>query len=345
MRKYIKCLTFFLAATLLLLSFAGCAEKPTEEDKLYSQVVGSAGEYDILYEELRFVTLTYRQILDVTYGDGVEENGTIWDRSDSAERYREELEKKVLSMLEENYRVLAACSAYNIGRAVLEGSEIQGMVNMQYQTAMNSFESEEAFLEDMHGKFMTERLYRLYLGRDFMKYKLRDAVLADKDSAIIKDQDSFLKWLNNGNCVYVQHILLRNDKGDDKETNRTLAQEVSDSLKSGERIIDDYVGSAFFNEDLTNVAPYYLIPGLYDEKLTEAGLRLYSDGDASDVIETEEGFYVLQRLKAPKGNLESKLADLYDTYLWAMIGKENATTESTVSLNDYGRSIDLVTLN
>lgn len=344
MRKYTTYISCLLVAALLLLALVGCAKETDNESELYSQVVGSAGEYDILYEELRFATLTYRQILDVTYGDGVAENGTIWDRPESAERYRGELEKKVLALLEENYRVLAACSAYGIGRDVLEGNEIQSMVSMQYKTAMNGFESEEAFLEGMKENFMTERLYRLYLARDFMKYKLRDAVLADESSNVIKDQDSFLKWLNNGNCVYVQHILLKNDIGDDKETNRRLAQEVSDSLKSGDEIIDTFVGSAFFNEDLTNVAPYYLIPGLYDKALTDAGLRLYSDGDASDVIETEEGFYVLQRLPAPKGDLEGKLADLFDTYLWAMIGESSSSTESAVTLNDYGSSIDLVTL-
>ena len=345
MRKYIKCLAALLAALLLFFSLAGCAEEKDAEDELYSGVVGSAGEYDILYEELRFVTLTYKQILDVTYGDGVAENGTVWDRPESAERYRGELEKKVLSMLGENYRVLAACSAYGIGRDILEGDEIQSMVEMQYKTAMNGFESEESFLEDMHANFMTERLYKLYLARDFMKYKLRDAVLADQNSTVIKDQESFRTWLNNGNCVYVQHIFLRNDEGDDKEANRRLAEEVSESLQSGDQIIDTYVGSAFFNEDLTNVTPYYLIPGLYDKALTDVGLRLYSTGDASDVIETDEGFYVLQRLEAPKGDLDTKLADLYDTYLWAMIGEQNTTAESEAFLNDYGRSIDLVAMN
>lgn len=344
MRTYTRLIATLLIAILLLLSLAGCAEEKPEENPLYSEIVGTMGEYDILYEELRFVTLTYRQILDATYGDDNAENGTIWDDPVTAEKYREELKSKVLAMMAKEYRVLAACSAYGIGRDVLEGSEIQGLVDRQYKTAMDTFESEEAFLKDMSDKFMTERLYRLYLARDFMKYKLRDAVLKDTDSDIIKDQESFHKWLINGNCVYVQHVFLRNDKNEDKETNRLLAQEISDALQSGDEVIDSYVGSRL-NDDVTNIAPYYLIPYLYDEALTDAGLRLYSDGDATDVIETEEGFYVLQRVEEPKGTLESKLADLFDTYLWTKIGATSSDTESTVTLNEFGKSVDLVTMN
>ncbi|MBE6588639.1 MAG: hypothetical protein E7643_00545 [Ruminococcaceae bacterium] len=345
MQRLIKYTAALLSLILPLFSFLACSDTDKEENALYTEVVGSAGEYDILYDELRFVTLTYRKILDATYGDGIDDNGTIWDREESAKRYRGELEKKVQAMLEENYRVLAACSVYGIGRDVLEGEEIQQQVSLQYKNAVASFSSEEAFLADMDGNFMTERLYKLYLARDFMKYKLRDAVLQDKDSEVIKDQESFYKWLNNGNCVYVQHILLRNDEGEDKEANRRIAEEVSATLKKGEQTIDAFVGSAFFNEDLTNVSPYYLIQGLYDPALTDAGLRLYSDGDASDVIETEEGFYVLQRIEAPKGDLEGRLADLYDTYLWTMIGETSTEVGNTdVILNDYGKSLDLVTL-
>ncbi len=334
MQKTIKISALFLALLFLSLPLLSCSQN--------ERAVATVGDYEILYEELRFITMSYKQILESDHGDGIAENGTIWDDPVLTERYRPELEKQVMTMLEQNYRVLLTCEAYGIGRDVLESKEIQDEVDRQFESAAKSFSSKDAFLADMEANYMTENLYRLYLAREQMKYKLRDAVLADEDSTAIRDQQSFYDWLLDGNCVYVQHILIRNDEGEDKAFNRSLAEEVSVSLQNKERHINEYVGNALFNEDLTNVSPYYLVPTLYDEALCEAGLRLYDVGDASDVIETEEGFWVLQRIEEPTGELNAQIGDLFDSYIWAILGS-NTTQGVTVAVefNDYGKEIDL----
>ncbi len=343
MKRSLKYTALLLSLILLLLPLSACSEEDNSPDE-GEKIVGSAGEYDILYDELRFVTLTYKKLLDIDYGDGDAANGTIWDDEDTAQRYKKTLEDKVYAMLEENYRVLAACSVYGIGRDVLESEEIQSRVEAQYKSAIATFSSKEAFLADMESNFMTERLYRLYLARDFMKYKLRDAVLLDEDAEVIRDQDAFYKWIRNGNGVYVQHILLRNDEGEVVESNRIIAEEVSNAIKDGEYTIEDYVGTQI-NDDLTNAAPYYLIKGLYDEALTDAALRLYADGDVTDAIETDDGYYVIQRMEEPKGDLEGRISDLYDTYLWTAIGSTASDADAEITLNEYGKSIDLTKIN
>lgn len=336
MQKTIRYLAALLSCLLLLLPLSSCAQSENEK------IVATVGEYEIRYEELRFVTMSYQKILDATYGDGIEDNGTIWDDPALAAKHLPELEEKVLLMLEQNYRVLVACAAHGIGKDVLESPEIQAEVDRQVKSAADSFSSRDAFLKDMEANFMTENLYRHYLAREQMKYKLRDAVLKDGDSTLIRDQQSFYAWLREGNGVYVQHVFIRNDEGEDVEANRLIATEVSLSLRSRERHIDDYVGNAFFNEDLTNVSPYYLIPSLYDEEIVASGLRLYEVGDASEVIETEEGFWVLQRIEEPEGELDRQIGDLFDSYLWAAIGTDTADGVSvTVEFNDYGKSLVL----
>ena len=334
MKNIKKITAAILACICIALSLAGCAANENE------RVIGTCGTYDVLYEELRFVTMTYKKILDETYGDGNAENGTIWDDPVLAQRHLPELEEKVMQMLEQNYRVLIACAAHGIGRDVLESAEIQAEVDRQVKSAEESFSSRDAFLKDMEANFMTESLYRHYLAREQMKYKLRDAVLKDESSTLIRDQQSFHAWIREGNGVYVQHVLIRNDEGEDIETNRLIATEISRNLRSHERHIDEYVGNAFFNEDLTNVSPYYLIPSLYDEALVEAGQRLYEVGDASEVVETKEGFWVLQRIEEPEGELDRQIGDLFDAYLWAAIGADTSDGVTvTVEFNDYGKSI------
>lgn len=145
MKRSLKYTALLLSLILLLLPLSACSEEdnsPDEDEK----IVGSAGEYDILYDELRFVTLTYKKLLDIDYGDGDAANGTIWDDEDTAQRYKKTLEDKVYAMLEENYRVLAACSVYGIGRDVLESEEIQSRVEAQYKSAIATFQARKPFL-------------------------------------------------------------------------------------------------------------------------------------------------------------------------------------------------------
>ena len=334
MSKAVKILALTVALLFLSLPLLSCSEN--------EKAVATVGEYEILYEELRFITMSYQKILDVTYGDGIADNGTIWDDERTAELYRADLERSVMEMLEQNYRVLLACEHYGIGKSVLESAEIQSAVDRQVKSAEESFASRDDFLADMEANYMTENLYRLYLAREQIKYKLRDAVLADESSTVIKDQQSFYDYLREGNGIYVQHVLIRNDAGEDQETNRAIAKEISVALQNKEHHINDYVGNAYFNEDLTNVAPYYLVPALYDEALVTAGQRLYDVGDATDVIETEEGFWVLQRIEEPEGELDRQIGDLFDSYIWASLGNGSVIgTDVTITFNDYGKSIDL----
>lgn len=333
-------LTALLSVLLLLLPLSACAAQS-------EKVIGTCGSYDLLYEELRFITMSYKQILDATYGDGNDDNGTIWDSPETAERYRAELEEKVLSMLAENNRILALCEAYGITKEIYNGDEIQNAVNAQLKQDIASVGGQDAFDKEMESIYMTENLYRTYLARDLMKYKLREAILNDPACSedIITDQTAFSDWLADGHCVYVQHIMIRNDEGEDAAMNRLFAEEVSEKLQSGENRIEDFIGNKNFNEDLTNTAPYYLVEGLYDQALTDAGLRLYDVYDASDVIETDNCYYVLQHVPEEDDTLSSQLSDLFDTYLWAKIGAMvNQSDVTQVTLNDYGKSIDLTAM-
>ena len=76
MRYLKKTAAAILACIFIALALTGCG---TNE---YERVIGTCGTYDVLYEELRWVTLMYKQILDETYGDGNAENDEQYQRSD-----------------------------------------------------------------------------------------------------------------------------------------------------------------------------------------------------------------------------------------------------------------------
>ena len=100
-----RTLAAVMALVLLVLSLVGCGSKikPVESTEQEMRVVGKCDEYDIYYEELRFVTQTYKNTLEQKYGKG------IWDDAQTAEKYRAELESLVLENLKANYAILTGC--------------------------------------------------------------------------------------------------------------------------------------------------------------------------------------------------------------------------------------------
>ena len=103
-------LTALVLALVLLtpLLFACSSAKPIEGTEEELAVIGTCADTDVLYEELRLVTLTYRAMLAQQYGDD------IWSDPTKAEAHRRELEELVYGNLTANYAVLSLCNEYDI---------------------------------------------------------------------------------------------------------------------------------------------------------------------------------------------------------------------------------------
>ena len=79
-----KTLAFCLSILFILTSFVGCSKGPLDKIKSSEQdltVVGSVAGTDILYEELRCLTLGFKERMEWTYGDD------IWENEEKAKKY------------------------------------------------------------------------------------------------------------------------------------------------------------------------------------------------------------------------------------------------------------------
>jgi hypothetical protein len=164
---------------------------------------------------------------------------------------------------------------------------------------------------------MTEHLMRFTLAVYVMETRLLEALAASGLFFASDKEDDFLAWIRQGNGAYVQHLFVRNDVGDSFDENRARAQEARDLLISGQKNINSLVGNSRYNEDPLNTAPYYMIRDVYDEALEQAALALTDAGSISNVIETEEGFYVFVRLADTDDQLRGQIANLLSSYQWA----------------------------
>lgn len=343
-RKILRAAAIFAVCAMLICSFCACANAKNRK------AVATSGEYEIPYEQLRFVTMTYKMEMDARYGDGNDENGTIWDDAETAEAHRAELEELVWGTIRENYAVLQACSAKKIGREAFEGKEIKAAVDEQIDALIAEYASKKDYKAALKESFATEELFRFYFALDEMKYLLHAAM--QRDGAFLSDEAEFEEWLLDGNSAYVQHFLLRHESEEEKEVNRARLEDARDKFLSGEWTLADCINRA--NEDLSNVAPYYLMRGVHKDALVDAAVGL-DVGDASEIVELDGALYVLVRMEeatvegangTTETSLSLQLTNLLSTYQWAIVGDavELAKANLNIELNDYGKSIDLVTM-
>ena len=337
MRRIIKILSLLLALLLLLSSLCACKSKWDKEGK---KKIGECGEYDVLFEELRFVTLYYKDSLASAYGED------IWDTPESAEKYRAELEKTVWDMMLNNYAVLAACAHYGITKKDMESDAIQKAVDEQIAEAIAEAGGEEAFKEMLRSNYMTESFMRFSLAVTQMEYELY-YVLTDDLGLIMDDQETFLEWLEDGNSTYVQHLFIRNDPHDSVEANRAIAESARERLIKSmdyEKELELMLGNAQTHEDTAVMTPYFIVRDVYTEDITSATLGLKNPGDVSEVIETDLGFYVFVRMDYKPDVLLLQLSSLLRSYQWVKVEEEvNRHREGlAIELNQYGQSIDLL---
>ncbi len=330
----IRSLACVLVLALCLPLLVGCASWQEQKP------VATCGDYEILYEELRFVTLTHKDRMSDTYGED------IWKDPDTAEQYRAELEEAVYATLKENYMLLVACNYYRLTREDLESDAIQDAVDKEYDAAVQEYESyySDDFEEGMEALYLTENLFRFYLAVEQMKNELF-YVLARDLQMIEDEEDVFYDWLLDGNCAYVQHVFICNDEGDDPAINRIWAEEVQASLASGRHTVGEYIDSAI-NEDTTNTAPYYIVRDVYEEALVDAALALGDVNDVSPVVEADGGYYVFVRMEDSTETLLSQLTTLFTLYQGAKLGQivDGFADQVQIEWNDYGKSLDLLTI-
>ena len=344
-KKLLHAAAILLLCTLFICTFDACANAKNKK------VIGTSGEYEIPYEQLRFITMTYKMDLDAKYGDGNEENGTIWDDPTTAEQYRAELEKLVWGTMKENYALLAACANYHIGRDAFEGKEIKKAVDQSMKEVLAEYATKRDYKNDLKERYATDSLFRFYFAMDEMKYLLHGAM--QKDGAFFTDEAAFEEWLTDGNCVYVQHFLLTHESDEEKEENRTILEAAREKLISGEWTLTDCINKA--NDDLSNVSPYYLVRNVHKDELVDAALLLEEADDVSEIVEIEGALYVFVRIaevasEDANGKFQStlslQLTNLLSTYQWAIVGDavEAAKEDVQFELNEYGKSIDLVAM-
>lgn len=338
MRKYIKrAVSFLLTAAILVgaLMLFSCSDN----EKLNRTAVGKIGDYEVYYEELRWMTMQYKNIMAANYG------ANIWKNADTAEKYRAELENAVFSNIISNYAVLTLCEddifILNGEKLIdINGSDIQQIVDNYVDATIEEAGGKLEYNKSLEDNYLTDSLYRFMCGVDacesiLFSYYCNLAIIDDSDEAAI---DYIYE-----NFIRTVHVYIQNDKNDDVEANRALAEAIRIKLVNGEDI-NALVKNYSEDRYMASSDGYYFTHGQYSEAYENAAFAL-EIGEISPVVETYSGLYVIQRLELDGSYIGAHFStDLKDQYLLAVFNKEIEECKSSLSFtpNDFGAKLDLV---
>ena len=327
-----KSFIIFLALALLVCSLSSCAKKDRK-------MVGTVGAYEVYYEELRWLTMQYKDIMASAYGED------IWKSSDTAEQYRAELESRVYSSIVSNYVILTLCDDDMLklnGQKLIDinSSDVQTIVDNYINSTIDELGGRNEYNKNLKENYLTDSLYRFINGVDvcesiLFNYYCSLSIIDDSDEAAIDYiYDNFIRTV---------HIYIQNNEGDNVEDNRRLAQALKIKLDNGEDMIQLI---SKYSEDQYTASKdgRYFTNGQYSDDYENVAFALELN-EISEVIETSSGFYIIQRLPMEDEYIGAHFTtELKDQYLLAVFDKamNERKTNLTFVPNEFGSSVDLV---
>ena len=336
-------LTAFLALVFISLPLVGCAEAtrlykidPTDEE---ARVVGKVGEFDIYYDELRYLTMTYKHQMQSKYGE------EIWKTEESAAPYIEELKISVAAALTANYGALTVAKENGI---TLDDEEVKKYCDLRLEEiaadltlmlisshgSQNSAttssepvddgytpsddEVNKAYRDQLEATYLTDRYVRFTFSVDACVEQL--VIKYEKDGKLLTSDEDIEKYIKSNFCRTL-HVFIRNDEGESVGANREKAEQALAELEGG-KSFNSLVGSKY-NDDLmtTTVNGNYFGRGEMEKAYEDAAYAL-DEGEYSGIVETESGFYIIKRLPLEDNYINTYFENLKTQYKYAKINSD-----------------------
>lgn len=304
----------FLLALCLLFSLSSCVKETVIEEKLggirlesgeeiYPEAFLTFNGVEVSFTEFRYFYLNYKNMY-------LKENPDYFD----SEEKEEALKKEVLSYLLDQYAVRFLAKDAGIRLS----SDDKKAIDAEIEKVRSSYESEEAFREDLEKSYTSPSHYRAMLEYSALSLNLFDALYGENGKEVFSDEE-FTAYFKE-NYLAVQEIHLPFGEGENEnscEASLTLAKNILQEIKDGAdfwKMVEKY-GK---DENMLNFPDgYYFTKGQAEEKLYEASAAL-AIGQISEPVITSSGVYLIRRMELRdiriEENRQSALYGYYDSF-------------------------------
>lgn len=331
-RNFKKLLRLAVLMIAICIALCSCGYKPIESTEEESAIVGNIESYAVKYEELRYITMMYKSKLEDAYGDG------IWENAETAELYRDVLEKEVASAIKHDCAVvkLANGVGYGLGSSAV-GEYVDGFL----EELVDELGGMRAYKKYLKENYMTDSFLRLTVSTDYLENVIRYAYI--ELGLISDDVNEIYEMIMDGN-IYIRtaHIFISATKdGRSDSESRALAEEAYLALQNGDTfssVMERYNEDGDMNAD---EGMYFLegeVDSLYADTAKGLGYREYSG-----VISTGGGYVIVRRLKPDAQYVMLNISTLMEQYQFYEISREISECQDKLVFtpNDLFNSIDL----
>lgn len=334
-----------LLLVVLLVSLCGCSPaRKARPNARANKVVATAGELEITYDTLYYITMTRIHELKRTYGEDVLKDPAA----------QEELKTFVMAQL------FGKAEALLLLAAERDVSITTGDVGEKVQADMEAILANEAtfngdrkaYIESLNAEYLTDKYVRTYIAvEEYLPAALVEKMLQTGE---IDDADDTARDLINGNdFLRTVHVFI--DKTDGiytPEEDLAHANQIRDAIATQPDAAGRYqemrraIGGQY-NKDMgdTTGDGYYFARGEMRSEYEAAAFALEEYG-VSPVVETTEGYYIIMRMPKDAAYIESNFQMLKEKTYYVALNEMVNEKLSTVSpeLTKFGASLDLLSL-
>jgi hypothetical protein len=343
MKRMTRILAFLLAAMLLLISLTSCsAASAVYASPRAKRVVATVGDVEILYEELYFITMHYIEELKRAYGENA-----LDDRA-----HRDDLDAFVWASLVSRETALISLG-YEYGLDVHKGEIADSVQEIMDSVIEKNFEGDrKAYIEDLANTYMTDHYARQYLGVE--NYLANSIVIEMAERGeLVTDEATVLATLNGDKFIRTMHVFISNsNKLYTDAENRAHAAEIQATIAAcGDNdaryeAICDAIGGKYNNDFGDPLAKgYYFTYGEMDEAYENAAFALAEYG-VSDVVGTDDGYYIIMRLPKDAAYIAENLETLRDKSYFVTLNQKVDEKLATMTLTktNFGEKLVLTEL-
>lgn len=317
--------------------------KSTDEE---ARVVGTVGDYEVKYEELRYITLLHKQSLDAEMG--------AYESLDAEGRevYETALNARVMKDLKSNYVIMTLCDRYGIEVDSLAADnyvqdEIEAFVGESFESSMAAYEK---WLADND---LTDNFLRLLYKVNYLEAALLDHFTTNGIDMAYGEENvaEFVQYmLNDGEWVRTVHayypkesqIMTATEAQAQAEATAVRLAEIADDEARWDEM-RSAIGKAPFVSSISVTGHGFVFTyGQMGEEYENIAFAL-GEYESSSVYETEDGYYVLMRLPLEEDYLKENAMDFLEQYQYAVLKRYEDTCREELAFagNDYFLTISL----
>jgi hypothetical protein len=334
-----------LLLAVMLFSLCGCAPaRKLRPNARANKTVATAGELEITYDTLYYITMTRIKELKRVYGEDV-----LNDPAKQAE-LKEFVKENLFGKAE---ALLLLAEEYGISITSGEiGAEVQADMEEILANEKTFNNDRDAYIASLNAEYLTDRYIRTYLAvEEYLPIALVQEMLERGD---INDSDEAAMTLIHGaDFLRTVHVFIdkhdgifspEEDLAHANALQAKIAAHTDPAARYGEMRLA--IGGQY-NKDISDTTGngYYFARGEMQSEYETAAFALEEYG-VSPVVETADGYYIIMRMPKDAAYIEESFQLLKEKSYYVALNKmvEEKLNTVPVEMTDFGNSLDLLDL-